>query len=843
MDFVKSAVTKTYSILTETVKKSIHLILGLFLYSICIQLSDAACPPVVDSDPDNYWIAGGGQNIWAPDSVSHATKSWAELAEYVQTSTNSAYAQYGWNLVLNGPTDGSKAPICYILYVNGAVEPPTVTSWGNPSCGAYFYPMAWGTKDDGTPLRCPGGYNMSTSDGRCYINDPQLKVCPDPKKEPNPPDYCGTGNPINQANGVKYAEEIDISRTSNFGLEMKRFYSHAKDGTTLRSRFGYAWSHTYNRHLIFKTEYGVAMPTTVVVYRDDGKGITYRLSNGVYISTSDEENMLIKNVNGWTYTDNKKMDSEYYDNNGKLLQIIAISGLNKVITYSDSNNNKYPATAPDCSASLPVGTLNAPNSIRCITNEIGAQLNFAYDSTSRIKNITDPAGASYTYLYDDTIGSNSLQNNTQALLTVIFPENKQRSYIYNGVVYTPMQYALTGIVDENNSRFATYIYDTNGRAISTEHGTGIEKFSINYVTNSANNVLYSTVTDPLGSVRTHNFDTVLGTIKSTGQSQPSGSGCSAAASALTYDANGNIASRTDFKGNMTTYVYDMARNLETSRTEGLTSTGATTTATRTITTTWHPTWRLPLATSEYTGATATGTALHTTTNVYDTKGNITSISEADPARALTRTTTITYTYSTAVPGLIITKVVNGPRTDVTDTTTYNYYDANTTCTPSAALPIVDPITGTSPANLGCRGQLQSMTNALGKTTQFNRYNHHGQVEQMTDANGVVTTNTYDLRQRLLSHKLGNETTSLAYDNVGQVIQLTMADASTLNYTYDAAHRLTQIQDTVGNKVTYTLDAAGNRTNEVTTDPLGNLAKTLTRSYDALNRLQQMTGVQ
>jgi YD repeat-containing protein len=187
--------------------------------------------------------------------------------------------------------------------------------------------------------------------------------------------------------------------------------------------------------------------------------------------------------------------------------------------------------------------------------------------------------------------------------------------------------------------------------------------------------------------------------------------------------------------------------------------------------------------------------------------------------------------------------VNGPRTDVTDTTTYNYYDANTTCTPSAALPIVDPITGTSPANLGCRGQLQSMTNALGKTTQFNRYNHHGQVEQLTDANGVVTTNTYDLRQRLLNHKVGNEITSLAYDNVGQVIQLTMPDASTLNYTYDAAHRLTQIQDTVGNKVTYTLDAAGNRTNEATTDPLGNLAKTLTRSYDALNRLQQVTGVQ
>ena len=71
----------------------------------------------------------------------------------------------------------------------------------------------------------------------------------------------------------------------------------------------------------------------------------------------------------------------------------------------------------------------------------------------------------------------------------------------------------------------------------------------------------------------------------------------------------------------------------------------------------------------------------------------------------------------------------------------------------------------------------------------------------------------------------------------------MPDAITFTYSYDAAHRLTEVQDTLGNKVTYTLDAEGNRINEVTTDPLGGLAKTISRSYDALNRLQQVTGVE
>ena len=74
-------------------------------------------------------------------------------------------------------------------------------------------------------------------------------------------------------------------------------------------------------------------------------------------------------------------------------------------------------------------------------------------------------------------------------------------------------------------------------------------------------------------------------------------------------------------------------------------------------------------------------------------------------------------------------------------------------------------------------------------------------------------------------------------------QLTLPDNSSLNYTYDAAHRLTDVQDNLGNKVHYTLDTEGNRTAETTTDPSNVLTKALSRSYDALNRLQQVTGVE
>jgi len=58
-------------------------------------------------------------------------------------------------------------------------------------------------------------------------------------------------------------------------------------------------------------------------------------------------------------------------------------------------------------------------------------------------------------------------------------------------------------------------------------------------------------------------------VKNIGSDQPAGAGCSAAASVISYDANGNVASRTDFNGNRSCYAYDLSRNLGTTRLEGL----------------------------------------------------------------------------------------------------------------------------------------------------------------------------------------------------------------------------------------------------------------------------------
>jgi YD repeat-containing protein len=179
----------------------------------------------------------------------------------------------------------------------------------------------------------------------------------------------------------------------------------------------------------------------------------------------------------------------------------------------------------------------------------------------------------------------------------------------------------------------------------------------------------------------------------------------------------------------------------------------------------------------------------------------------------------TYTYNER--GQVLTS--KGPRTDVNDTTTYTYY-------------------GDTTADHAI-GDLQSITNAVGKVTQYPLYNKLGQVLRSVDANGVATDFTYDARHRLVTVTVEGQTTTHDYYPTGLLKRVTQANGSYVEYRYDDAHRLVGISDRIGNSVEYTLDNAGNRTAEVVKDPSGALKGQLSRVLDALGRVQQVSGRQ
>ena len=155
-----------------------------------------------------------------------------------------------------------------------------------------------------------------------------------------------------------------------------------------------------------------------------------------------------------------------------------------------------------------------------------------------------------------------------------------------------------------------------------------------------------TVIDPSGTSRIHRFSNVRGVHKqqtNTGTTLCTYPGCESGKDKL-FDANGNPSRSSDYRGNRTCYLYDLSRNLETVRLDGLTSTTncpanlstyvpAANTRQRKISTTWHATFRQPTLVAEFNRSTA---------YTYDASGNWLTRAVTNIATGATRTWTRSY---------------------------------------------------------------------------------------------------------------------------------------------------------------------------------------------------------
>ena len=581
------------------------------------------------------------------------------------------------------------------------------------------------------------------------------------------------GNPCNPANGNKLERQLVYRGAGGFEFVLT-FNTFDYSGR----RFSPQWRDSFDRAVVLEGAHAM-------VYRPDGKVLRFVSRAGGWATDGDTNHLLVElqdppgTRSGWRLTTDTTDETESYDAAGKLLAISSRSGETQTLAYSD-------------------GLL-----VRA-SDHFGRALSLEYDSDSRVVRLTDPGGGAYRFGYAGT-----------RLVSITFPDDKVRRYLYNEAAHTGgvnLPQVLTGIVDENESRLATFKYDAQRRAVLTEHAGGAMRYGFVYGAGS------TTVVDPLGAARTYGFHSTLGAFKNSAISGPACPGCGPAAQS--FDGNGNVASRTDWNGNRTDYAYDFARNLETSRTEALTATGYPTPQTRTITSAWHPQFRLPTQIAE---------PLRITTSVYDADGTacgargalcsrtVQATNDANGAQGLAATpvgTPRTWTYTYDAIGSMLT--LDGPRTDAPDVTTYTYHPD---------------------------GTMATLSNAAGHTTRITEYDAHGQPLTVIDANGLATTMTYDERQRLKTRSVGTELTSYDYDGVGQLTKVTLPDGSFLSYSYDAAHRLTGMQDNQGNRIAYTLDAMGNRTQEQVFDPANQRAQTRSRVYSNLNRLFQALGAQ
>jgi RHS repeat-associated protein len=612
-----------------------------------------------------------------------------------------------------------------------------------------------------------------------------------PEVEPDK-DCNAIGHWIHPATCQKLLIETDYASESG-PLEFRRTYRSDKGSFTSVADAFWLDSRTDSIRCLegryaqytFCLEYIETLTDRFTLLEPDGRRIIFHGPATSMTARADVNDRAIQQVNGSGAIESTVTRGDgrvqTFNEQGLLVSTVFRGGHTIVYQYSDGTTS--PSVAPK------------PGLLIRMTDDAGRALSFTYNTAGRMVTMTDPSGGVFQYAYDAAGNTTS----------VTYPDTRSRQYLYNepaninngtacpgNTIGLPK--ALTGVIDESGTRYATYKYDCQSRAISTELNGGVDHYTFNPVSSP----YQTTITDPLGSSRVYTFQGVQGVWRNTSISQPCpNDGCP---KSMVYDANGNVSKRTDFNNYETRYTYDLARNLETSRTEAYGTPRA-----RTITTQWHSTFRLPTQIDE---------PGRRTTFTHDGSGNVLTKTVLDTSTSTSRTWT--YTYNSR--GQILT--ANGPRTDVLDVATYTYYSCTT--------------------GYQC-GHVETITNALGHVTTYDTYNAHGQPLTITDPNGVVTTLTYDARQRLTSRTVGTEQTIFDYWPAGLLKKVTLPDGSFLQYTYDAAHRLTQIADSEGNRIVYTLDAMGNRTAENLYDPSNALTQTRTRVFNTLNRLWKEIG--
>ncbi|MFK2931885.1 hypothetical protein [Dyella agri] len=610
------------------------------------------------------------------------------------------------------------------------------------------------------------------------------------------------GDPINPGTGNKF-ELVDIYRGSGvFPLDFSIAYNSQNGNSSIQAPaelvLGAHRVHGYLR-IIRLFDNGVA--ATAYALRPDGKVLGFNRNGTSWIADADVSDTLAASyaadgsIAGWTYTTGNG-GQESYNSAGQLIALITRGGLTQTLAYNSS------------------GTLAS------VTDPEGRSLIFSYDTSGRIATMQASDGLSYSFAYDANNNLKTITYPDSSVLTLVYGENSA------GIN------DLTGVIDESGNRVDTTQYDANDRATSASGPGGIGQTSLVYDILSVGELI-EYVTDPLGKLEKSSTEYLLGTVRPLTVIE-SCTGCTTVSKQYSYDSHGYLASSTDFNGNVTKTTYDANGLLD----QQIDASG--TPNQRTTNTTWNSTLRVPLT---RTVLDANNTTVSSTQWVYNAAGQTQARCEIDPTNsaatgyACSATGTVpagvrrwTYTYCTAVDttqcplvGLLLT--ATGPRTDLTQTTSYSYYlDSATSGCPTPGGACHQP------------GDLHTVTDPAGHVTTIASYDADGRITRETDANGINTDLTYTPRGWLASRTVGGAQTSFGYTPYGAVSSVTDPDGVITSYGYDAAHRLVKITDAQGNYLQYTLDAAGNKTAEQVFDSGGTAHKSLNRTFNPLGQL-------
>ena len=258
-------------------------------------------------------------------------------------------------------------------------------------------------------------------------------------------DSVTEGNPINAATGNKYQRESDFVGSGRPSLNVWRSYN------SFDSVSGGNWRWNFDARLVVEPygDFGYYQidQARITAIRPDGKELvftadvtpadSYQIPTGTFLTSSQPTlGRLEKLASGFRYHSEDNL-TEDYSASGRLLSISDLSGKSLTLSYASSSSTR----------------------LISVSDWQGRAIGFSYDTNGKRVSLTDPLGDQTQYAY----------NSNGVLATVTFPDGSSRIYHYEQPSFPKL---LTGITDERGIRYATYSYDSLGRAVSSSHAGG-----------------------------------------------------------------------------------------------------------------------------------------------------------------------------------------------------------------------------------------------------------------------------------------------------------------------------------------------------------------------------------
>lgn len=523
---------------------------------------------------------------------------------------------------------------------------------------------------------------------------------------------------------------------------------------------------------------------------------------------------------GWRHMYSKKLEFRYNDLNlneekPKPVALEFIQENDKNIIFSRQNSiDPFTPVFSDqelykVTFDLNTYTLHAPDGSKEIYSSSGQllkikylnnrYLEFFYDNEGKLYKISDQNSRQLLFIYSDY---------ADVILKVVSNWGDYVDYIYeNGllvtatlnskstITYTYKNGKLETVSNPSGVAHSQYIYDNQGRVIEKKNispSTGAyNQTQITYNDNSTSileNGVTSTYYSAIRNYRKTLTNANLGGISNYQISYPN---------TTIIDVHGNDITATSdvvdaiiVDGNRTQLYYNNGR---LSRTDTLGTNIAKNF-------TWNNDLGLLSGTTENSPNGSRNTTLE-----HDIEGNVIkkTINSSSGSRQWK------YTYTTY--GRMLTSVDPSGAT-----TTYNYY-------------------ADDDAHIGQRGQLKSITNALGQSLVINSYDNQGNPTTIKSSNGLTKTITYDNLGKVVSEIVGNMSKNYEYDINENIKKITLSNGYEVNYVIDELGRTRYIGDNNGNRKTIYYNSYGIESEGIYKN--NQLVGGFRQTFDAIGRIK------